>query len=102
MLADDCFASPKGIDYGGVVDMAGGTACVRWDSVRDGSLPKPEGKDAEYKYCRNPDPDNQAKPWCYTNANGNKKLCDINECQSKVYFTLIKNVQITIYNSVKC
>ncbi|KAI8490645.1 hypothetical protein Bbelb_319130 [Branchiostoma belcheri] len=83
-LPTSCFyTNDKGRTYTGHINRAGDRLCQRWDSQSPHSHPHtPQAHpDAglEENFCRNPD--NKARPWCYT-TNGTETwgYCDVTEC----------------------
>ncbi|XP_019613869.1 PREDICTED: uncharacterized protein LOC109461841 [Branchiostoma belcheri] len=83
-LPTSCFfTSDKGRSYTGRLNRAGGRLCQRWDSQSPHTHPHtPQAHpDAglEENFCRNPD--NKARPWCYT-TDGTETwdYCDVTEC----------------------
>ncbi|XP_019637961.1 PREDICTED: uncharacterized protein LOC109480250 [Branchiostoma belcheri] len=83
-LPTRCFYTvDKGRSYAGHVNRAGGRLCQRWDSQSPHSHPHtPQAHpDAglEENFCRNPD--NKARPWCYTTDPTLRwDFCSVMEC----------------------
>ncbi|XP_063985117.1 uncharacterized protein LOC135166617 isoform X2 [Diachasmimorpha longicaudata] len=80
----------KGHQYSGHANVtASGRTCLPWNdptvayalmvSVPDRDV---RHKLKEHNYCRNPNPMQESRPWCFVGAYGEKEYCDIPTCGS--------------------
>ncbi|XP_015110606.1 uncharacterized protein LOC107036887 isoform X2 [Diachasma alloeum] len=80
----------KGHQYSGHANVtASGRTCLPWSdgtvayalmvSVPDRDV---RNKLKEHNYCRNPNPTQESRPWCFVGAYGEKEYCDIPACGS--------------------
>lgn len=43
-----------------------------------------------HNYCRNPNPNRESRPWCYTGSRGEQEHCDIPPCGNTGMLCIIK------------
>ncbi|XP_033297335.1 uncharacterized protein LOC117204237 isoform X3 [Bombus bifarius] len=78
----------KGNQYAGNANMsASGKDCLSWSDPRVAhSLAihvlnqNVREKLKSHNYCRNPNPNRESRPWCYTGSRGEQEHCDIPPC----------------------
>lgn len=105
-VAEDCRATPVGLQYTGRINVtSSGRTCQRWDvdSPHRASTCARDMPDAEVShaqnYCRNPDYSTckKAMPWCYTtDSKTTWEYCYIPECGEK------QDADILIYLNLVC
>ena len=67
----------NGEDYDGTeMSTMSGKTCIRWNTMREG-FKIPEDSNA-HNFCRNID--GSHKPWCYTDTDGTREDCNIENC----------------------
>lgn len=79
----ECLQDAKGVSYAGQINVTtNGSACARWDSALATKNGFSSLLDQE-NYCRNPN--NEAKPWCFSVVTKAPEYCNISFCGSIGY-----------------
>ncbi|XP_076238933.1 uncharacterized protein LOC143182076 [Calliopsis andreniformis] len=78
----------KGSQYAGNANVtASGKDCLSWDDKRVAhplvvNIVNKEVREKlkTHNYCRNPNPNRETRPWCFTGPKGEREYCDIPPC----------------------